>query len=181
MYASMAALVIVLFFGATGITLNHPEWTLGFETETSTETGTIPSGAIAADGKLIFLTMSEYLRERYNVRGSVSDFGTTDSQSYISYRGPGYAADASIDTAAGTYELSIEQQGLVGVLNDLHKGRHASSSWRWLIDVAGGVLVFIALSGLGLQLFLKRRKRAALALVAVGGVLIIATGLVTLA
>ncbi len=66
--------------------------------------------------------------------------------------------------------MTIEQQGFVGVMNDLHKGRDATSSWRWTIDVAGGVLVLIAASGLLLQLVLKRRRRSAIVVAALGAI-----------
>ena len=35
-YTSMVALLIVLFFGVTGITLNHPKWTFGDDVDTTT-------------------------------------------------------------------------------------------------------------------------------------------------
>ena len=159
-YSSMAALVLVLFFGATGITLNHPEWTMGFETSTSQVSGTLPAGSVSASGEPQFLTISERIRKDQNVRGSVTDFGRTASGGFITYRGPGYAADVTFDTKANTYQATVEQQGLIGILNDLHKGRGTAGGWGWLIDVAGGFLVVIALSGLTLQLVLRRRRRS---------------------
>jgi hypothetical protein len=159
-YTSMAALVLVLFFGATGITLNHPEWTMGFETSTSEVSGSLPSGSVSASGEPQFLVISERIREEQNVRGSVTDFGRTASGGFITYRGPGYAADVTFDTKANTYQATVEQQGLIGILNDLHKGRGTSGGWAWLIDVAGGFLVVVALSGLTLQLVLRRRRRS---------------------
>jgi hypothetical protein len=161
-YSSMAALLVVLFFGATGITLNHPEWTLGFETSTAHVTGTLPSGSVTAGGEPQFLVISERIRQDQNVRGTVTDFGRTPTGGFISYRGPGYAADATFDTVTNTYQATVEQQGLVGIANDLHKGRNAASSWGWLIDLSGIFLVVIAVTGLTLQLVLRRRRRSAI-------------------
>ena len=106
--------------------------------------------------------MSEYLRDTYGVDGEVADFGTDLGDGYISYREPGFTADAFFDLETGDYRLAIEQQGWIGVLNELHKGRDTGSSWSWLIDVSGLFLVVIATTGLGLQLFLAKRRRAAL-------------------
>ena len=53
-------------------------------------------------------------------------------------------------------------------MNDLHKGRDTASSWNWLIDIAGGLLVVVAATGLGIQLFLRKRRTRAL-LFALGG------------
>ena len=166
-YSSMVALLLVLFFGITGITLNHPDWTFGDEPTTTTETGTFDF-AVAPDGQVDYLKVSEALRDQYAISAPVSDYQTTGTQGSISYRAPGYAADATFATDTGKYTVTIEQQGWVGVMNDLHKGRDANSSWKWAIDVAGALLVLIALSGLLLQLFLKRRRRSALVLAGVG-------------
>ena len=40
----MISFVVILFFGLTGITLNHPNWTLGSHPSHSTDTGTLPAG-----------------------------------------------------------------------------------------------------------------------------------------
>ena len=161
-YTSMLALVVVLFFGATGVTLNHPEWTLGFDPTSESYAGTLPSGWLADDETVEFLAVSEYLRSTYGVDGDVTDFGTDLGDGYISYREPGYTADVFFDLETGDYRLSVEQQGWIGVLNELHKGRDTGSSWSWLIDASGVFLVAIAVTGLGLQLFLSKRRRAAL-------------------
>lgn len=85
----------------------------------------------------------------------------------MSFKGPGYSADAFIDRATGRYELMETRLGLVAILNDLHKGRDTGSGWRVAIDVSAGLLVFIALSGLVLLYFVhKHRVAGALALVA---------------
>ena len=167
-YSSMIALLVVLFFGLTGITLNHAEWTLGFEPSLSTVTGTFPDGWQGDDGAVEFLSVSEFLRSDYDVAGEVTEFGTDSTDGFISYRGPGYSADTFFDLTTGNFELNIEQQGWVGIFNDLHKGRDSGSAWSWLIDISGGFLVLIALTGLGMQLFLSKRRRSALIVVAVG-------------
>lgn len=166
-YTSMIALLLVLFFGISGITLNHPEWTFGDEPTSTSKAGTMTFD-VAPNGQVDYLAVSEFLRTTYGISADVSDYRTTGDQGSISYRAPGYAADATFDTASGDYRLTIEQQGWVGVMNDLHKGRDAESSWKWTIDVAGAFLVVIAVSGLLLQLVLKRRRRSAV-LVAVAG------------
>ncbi|MFV0258837.1 MAG: PepSY-associated TM helix domain-containing protein [Acidimicrobiales bacterium] len=180
-YLSMAALLVVLFFGVTGVTLNHPDWTLGFPATTIADDGDLPASAIGSDGTVELLALSEYLRAEAGVRGEVSDFGSTDTGGYLSYRGPGYAADVQFDIGAGTYTISGEQQGFVGVMNDLHKGRDTNTGWGWLIDVAGGFLILISLSGLGLQLFLRRRRTSAVVTAAAGGIMVAIVAVLTLA
>jgi uncharacterized protein len=62
----------------------------------------------------------------------------------------------------------VQEQGWVGVLNDLHKGRDANHSWKWLIDVSAGFLALISFTGLALQFFLRKRRRSALSVAIVG-------------
>lgn len=166
-YTSMISLMVVLFFGITGLTLNHPDWTLGDATDRSSHQGTLPAGF--RDGDTIdFLVVSEYIRDEYGVNGSVTDHGVSGPQGTISYKAPGYAADLFFDIDSGDYTLDIEQQGFVGVMNDLHKGRDAPGAWKWVIDVSAGLLVLVSVTGLGIQLFQRKRRTRALVFAGLG-------------
>ncbi len=160
-YTSMISLLIVLFFGITGLTLNHPSWTLGSGPSTSTYTGTIPVG-FARGGNVDFLAVTEYVRTKNGVRGNVADYGATTTQGTVSFKAPGYAADLTFDVTTGAYQVIVQQQGLLAVMNDLHKGRDTDSSWNWVIDASALFLVLVALTGLGIQIFQKKRRRRAL-------------------
>lgn len=178
-YSSMIALLVVLFFAVTGLTLNHPEWTFGLDPVAESATGTLPSGSIADDGTVEWLAVSDYLRNQYDVDGEVSDYGTTGSEGYISYRGPGYSADVFFDTDTGSFQLDVEQEGLIAVLNDLHMGRDTTSAWNWLIDASAVFLIVISVTGIVLQLFLSKRRRLALTIAGVGA--LITLGLILIA
>lgn len=168
-YTSMFALLITLFFGITGITLNHPDWTFGDDVELTTLEGTLPD-TVLVDGEIEFLMVSEYLRTVHEVSGEVADFSAIDGQGTISYKAPGYGADVFFDPSTLDYSLTIQQQGFVAVMNDLHKGRDASTSWRWIIDISAGFLVAISITGLGVQIFMRKRRTRALILSGLGGV-----------
>jgi hypothetical protein len=127
-----------------------------------------------ANGGVDYLTVSEFARNDLGVRGQVEGFDSTDTSAYIRYRQPGYAADLTFSTTSGQYELVTEQQGMFfGVMNDLHKGRNAESSWKWLIDIAGLLLVVISISGLVMQLFLRKRRIAAIIVSGLGAVVML--------
>jgi uncharacterized protein len=177
-YASMIALLVVLFFAVTGITLNHPEWTFGDDVDTETVSGAFPfdTELVTDDGTsggVDFLSISEYVRDTYDVRGSVDSFDVTNGQGSIVYKNPGYSANLFFDADAGTFDLTVEQQGWVAVMNDLHKGRDTGSAWKWVIDVAAGFLVVVSLTGLVMQFFLRKRRRSALVVAGVGAALTI--------
>jgi len=171
-YVSMLALVLMLFFGLSGITLNHPGWTFGYHAPTEALTGQLTDRWLAPDGSPDLLRISEFIRSEHHVTGRVEDFGTDATSAYITYRGPGYAADLSFDPSSGAYALTIDQQGWIGILNDLHRGRAVGSSWFWVIDAAGVFLVVLSVAGIGLQLFIKRRRRVALGVGLVGLVVV---------
>jgi hypothetical protein len=160
-WTSMISLLVVLFFAATGITLNHPNWTFGLDGTTSVHTGTLPAGWYV-NGAVDFLKASEYVRNNFDVKGSVDDYSATSTDGLISFKAPGYAADLSFKVPSGAFTLTIQQQGLLAVMNDIHKGRNTAGSWGWVIDASGGFLVVVALTGLGVQLFQRKRRRSSL-------------------
>jgi hypothetical protein len=180
-YTSMLALLLVLFFGLTGITLNHPSWTFGDGVDVTTESGTLPIDPTFDDGTTDYLSISEFVRDEFDVNGEVDSFSTTSGQATISYRNAGYAADVLVDLDAATYDITIEQQGWVGVMNDLHKGRDTTSLWKWAIDISAGFLVVISLTGLAMQFVLRKRRRSALTSVGVGAALAVLLMYITLA
>jgi hypothetical protein len=170
-YTSMASLLVVLFFAATGVTLNHPDWLATERTEEAS--GTLPAAWKTAKG-IDWLVVAEHLRATNGVHGTVADRREDDREGSLTFRAPGYSADAFIDVATGGYKLTTSYQGAIGVINDLHRGRDAGSTWAWLIDVAGVFLVFLSLTGLGLLFYLKKVRLKGLAVMAAGAALVVA-------
>ena len=164
-YTSMISLLVVLFFGITGITLNHPSWTFGDDADTTEYAGTLPDGWNDG-GTVDFLAVSEFARNEFGVHGEIGDYGTSGTQGSITYKAAGYAADLFFDTDTGEYTLTVSELGWVAVMNDVHKGRDTSSSWTWAIDLSAVLLVLVAVTGLGIQIFQKKRRRRALAFAA---------------
>jgi hypothetical protein len=88
----------------------------------------------------------------------------------VSFKGPGYSADASISRKDGKFQISELRMGLVAVLNDLHKGRDTGKGWSWLIDVSAVFLTLVSLSGLCMLFFLKKKRLNGLLILIIGGV-----------
>lgn len=170
LYTSMVSLLVVLFFAATGVALNHPEWTFGSASSEQTHQGSLPAGW-QKDGQVDWLRVAETLRARYGLKGSVSDTRNDTTQASIGFRAPAYAADAFIQMNDGTYSLKVVAQGPVAVLDDLHRGRDSGRAWAWVIDLSGGFLTLVAFTGLALSIFLRKTRRAAL-LTALGGAVV---------
>ncbi len=172
-YTSMFALLVVLFFGITGLTLNHPSWTFGDDPTSETFTGTLP-GSVVVGGEVELLAVSEFIRSAHDVSGEVTDFSAADGEGTIAYKAPGYGADLFFDLTTLEYSINIRQLGFVGVMNDIHKGRNANSSWRWAIDVSAVLLIVVAVTGLTIQFFMRKRRTSALSLAVAGTLLAVA-------
>ena len=173
-YTSMVSLLIVLFFGVTGVTLNHPDW---LATESTRQVSGQLTGAWKTGASVDWLVVAEQLRNAQGVHGNASDRRADSTEASITFKSPGYSADATIDMATGKYDLTIGYQGAIGVLNDLHRGRDAGSAWAWLIDATGGFLAFIALTGLGLLVYLKKVRVRALLTMLGGAALVVGLAL----
>lgn len=169
-YLSMFGLLAMLLFSVTGLTLNHPDWFgAGLGTSRSIE-GRMETAWLVGDPSaeavedadpadlLRKLEIVEHLRARYKIRGAVSSFTADDREASVSFKGPGYSADAFIDRRSGDYTLSESSLGLVAVLNDLHKGRDTGAAWSWVIDISAVLMTLISLTGLVLLFYLKRRR-----------------------
>ena len=90
----------------------------------------------------------------------------------VSFKAPGYTADAFIDRATGSYDLTVTRMGLVAILNDLHKGRDSGPQWKLLIDLSAALLTFVSLSGLVLIYFIHKHRFAGLMSLAGGGTIV---------
>jgi hypothetical protein len=169
-YTSMVSLLVVLFFAFTGVTLNHPSW---LATERTDEvTGTLPA-AWKTDKGIDWLVVAEHLRATRGVHGTLADRREDEREGSLTFRAPGYSADALIDVRDGSYRLTTSYQGAVGVINDLHRGRDAGHAWAWLIDVSGIFLVLLSLTGLGLLWYLKKVRMKGFLTFVAGGALVI--------
>ncbi|WP_083847203.1 PepSY-associated TM helix domain-containing protein [uncultured Deinococcus sp.] len=172
-YTSMISLLIVLFFSVSGITLNHPEWTLGIQEVKRTVSGTLSPGW-TDQGKVNWLAVAEQLRADQGLKGRAGNTTVNGGEADISFLAPGYSADAFIDVKTGKYTVNVLEQGSLAVFNDLHRGRDAGTGWRWAIDLSGLALTLISLTGIGILLFLKKTRRPALTVMGIGLVLTVA-------
>jgi hypothetical protein len=161
-YVSMVGLMVVLLFSVTGITLNHPEWTLGSIEKRQEVKGQVPRDWVADGAEVKKLEVAEYLRKQHQLHGTVSEFRADERECSLSFKAPGYSADGFVDRQSGDYQLTIAAEGLVPVLNDLHRGRNSGKTWALLIDVCAVLLVVVSVTGVGMLLFLKRTRTSAL-------------------
>ena len=168
-YLSMISFAIVFFFALTGLTLNHAD-KFGDQVKSVQEKGRLDLNWVKGTdtAKIAKLEIVEYLREKNNIKIALSDFRIDDSQIGVSFKGPGFAADAFINRATGEYDLTKTSAGFVGIINDLHKGRDTGPLWSVFIDVAAILLTLVSLTGMLLLLLIKRKRISGLIVAALG-------------
>jgi hypothetical protein len=173
-YLSMFSFAVLLFFAVTGLTLNHATWFDGQE-RTAQLKGSVDSKWVkTADPKDVAkLEIVEYFRRTHHITGALHDFRIDDSQCSVSFKGPGYAADASIDRETGAYEMTETRLGFWAVINDLHKGRDTGKVWAAIIDISAVLMTLVSITGFVLIFFLLKRRTSGLLLFA-GGILVFA-------
>ena len=88
----------------------------------------------------------------------------------MSFKAPGYAADAFIDRGTGAYDLTVSKMGFAAVVNDLHKGRDSGPVWKAMIDLSAALLTFVlfGLTGLILIYFIHKHRFSGLLALAGG-------------
>ncbi|MEM6690056.1 MAG: PepSY-associated TM helix domain-containing protein, partial [Planctomycetota bacterium] len=180
-YVSMLSYTTLLFFAITGITLNHPTWLGGSEQVVQDYFGELPpdiADSLAAQ-EPDKLEIAEWLRDRYQLKGKVTEFEIDDFECMLVFKGPGYAADAFVDRETGTYMVTVTSSNLIAVLNDLHKGRDSGIAWKlFIIDGSAILMGLFSLSGFGLIFYLKRRRVPGLWTSLVGTIALIAAWLI---
>lgn len=176
-YLSMFGFTALVFFAITGITLNHSAW-FGLESEHVQDvTGKLdtkllsPGGEASSVDKLMIV---EALRKEHGLSGAVAEFRTDESECFVSFKGPGFAADAFINRESGEYQLSIARHGVVAIMNDLHKGRDSGMAWSVLIDVSAILMTLSSVTGMLLLIYLKRIRFSGFVTAIVGTVVLIA-------
>ena len=164
-YLSMFSFAVLLFFAVTGLTLNHVEWFSGQE-HTSQFKGSLDRRWLGKD--VARLEIVEYLRRTHHITGALHDFRVDDTQCSVSFKGPGYAADAAIDRDTGAYDMTETRMGFWAVINDLHKGRDSGKVWAAIIDISAVLMTLVSITGFLLIFFLLKRRRSALVIFAAG-------------
>jgi hypothetical protein len=171
-YLSMFSFAALLFFAVTGITLNHTSWIEG-QQRVEQVAGQLTLEWVAGSATIDKLQIVEYLRITHGIKARVNDFLIDDAECSVSFKGPGYAADAFVDRTTGSYELTVTKSGAVAIINDLHKGRDTGSAWVWLIDISAVLMILVSLSGFLMIFFLKNKRLNGLLLTALGVIIIV--------
>ena len=163
-YVSMVGFTLVLLFAVTGLTLNHRDFGLG-NPEITTKTISLPAELVEqpkAD------TISRYLQDLLGVPSAATDYREDESEIQVTFAAPGRRTLVTIGKADGVGEVEAETRGLLGKLDDLHKGLDAGPAWYWVIDIAAILLTISSLTGMVTLFSLRARRKSGLVVGAIG-------------
>ena len=166
-YSSMLVLVLLLFFAITGITLNHPDALHSTAGQLSSQQvlslpehlrySSLPQSE--PQQAQIAEQFRHWLRDEHQVKAAVFSylFEPDDMLLELDFKRPAGYATAIVDFSNHTAELELEFNGYLALLNDLHKGRNAGTSWIVLIDLTALACIIFSLTGF--WLILKQPSR----------------------
>ncbi len=157
--SSAIALIGILLFSFTGVTLNHVAQ-LDAEPLIVNQTAQLPP---ALQTQLLSLgtqyeqdqvmpvlpeALVNWLDETLSINVGSSPSEWSDRELYISMQRPGGDAWLSINLRNGSVKYQDTDRGWIAYLNDLHKGRYTGTAWSWFIDIIAVACLLFAITGL---------------------------------
>ena len=160
--SSAFGLVCLIFFSITGITLNHPSW---FEVK---KTSSHELRVVSEQWLSQFQQLDDGEAQLSQLLSLVDQYWSLpfphsiESDSYdwvFHYQHPGAYSSVILDIESQSLTYEQHNDGVVALINDLHKGRHSGGLWSLFIDLAAVLMLLFALSGLLLlQVYAAKRK-----------------------
>lgn len=167
-YLSAFAFLALICFSATGILLNHPGLLEGPPLPPLEKTLTLNAEEIATvkAAPEPGLALAKLAGAKSELPGTYRSGEIAGDEVYANLQGVRGRTDVTGSLITGEVRIYSERESVVGILNGLHRGEHAGSAWRALIDVMAGVFILMSLVGFALFLSLRFRLGKALALMA---------------
>ena len=157
-WLSAFAFIILLFFAATGLLLNHPEWFKSDQQEQSFKL-TLPSTLLHSiqDQENPSQPILDYVRQQHGLIGRYKSSEVLDGEVMIRLESPAGSTDVWVLLDNGETEITSKPASTVLLLNDLHRGKNVGTAWSWLIDISAIIILLLSLAGYILFLTIKTR------------------------
>ena len=155
-YLSAFAFLALIFFSATGVLLNHPEWFEAYQpAEHPVAFALTPAELAAAAASHAALP------------GAYASADIDGRQALVRMEGPKGSTDLTVDLATGKTQGRVAKANLMAVIQDLHRGKNSGLAWRWVIDLSAWLVLALSLIGYVLFFSLRFRLKTSLVLTAV--------------
>lgn len=163
-YTSTSLFVLMILFCLTGITLNH-RWYHSDGNQISElsdplENAILEEWGLLPDWNPDITKISADIKERYRLDQPYSiDLDDEFKEVVLEYKVPAGFATVSIQAEENIVIVEKESGSLLGILNDLHKGRHSGTAWSWVIDISAALMILFSITGLIILYQGKRFKK----------------------
>jgi uncharacterized protein len=169
-YVSMAGFTLVLLFAITGLTLNHEDFGLS-QPKITGSTIALPADVLEHPDRS---ALGQRLRQIIGIRSPVTDYREDPDQIQVTFAAPGHRTVVTVNRIQRTGEVETETRGLLGKLDDLHKGFDSGPAWSWIIDLTAALLTLSAVTGMVTLVSLRARRRSGFIVAGLGVVSIVA-------
>ncbi|WP_445777168.1 PepSY-associated TM helix domain-containing protein [Shewanella sp.] len=168
-YVSCTLFSLLVFFSLTGITLNHPTWTA--KAQNNTHTLSLPETFMHYEGEYPLKALQLYIEQATSLASPRSiDVMVDMGEITFDYPLPSGYAFVTVLLDDGIIEIEKSSQGLLGLLNDLHKGRHSGDVWSVVIDLSAALILLFALTGLIILLQNAKHRGKGMLVVLLGSI-----------
>lgn len=174
-YISAFAFLILMFFAASGLLLNHPDWFESSQSENTLIETQIPIAAVeSALSNLDQETaLAELLQSNLPLVGMFKSAEIfPDEEAFLKYSGAKGSSDVYINLTTGLAEYEVQKFGVVEIMNNLHIGKDSGTTWKWLIDISAILILALSLFGFFLMLFIRFRLANSLIFIGVSTAII---------
>ena len=165
-YLSAFAFLALMFFSATGIMLNHPEWFEGVPADPHRSVVTLPADRLAATRRSedVPRALAAAVAEQVDVIGTFSSGDVSDGTATLRFEGVRGATNVVIDLDDGRAEVDAVPASTSTILTELHRGTSAGLPWRLLLDATSLLVLGLSIVGYLLFFSLRFRLRTSMAL-----------------
>ena len=167
-WLSAFAFLILCFFSITGILLNHPEWATESVPTPIEEKFRLEEDEMQRlfDAKEPELLLPEMAQKRVALKGEFTGGNQVRNDLFVRMQGVRGLTDIRANLTTGDVTVIVEPAPTLSIVNELHRGERAGSTWRWFIDAFAVLLVVLSIIGYLIFLSLRFRMRTALILTA---------------
>jgi hypothetical protein len=165
-YISAFAFLTLIFFAASGILLNHPDWLTSDGGEPRTATASISAADIGQAQKAADpgAALGQLVAEKMRLVGAFSSADLEGDQAILRYEGVKGSSDVTLDLRSGAAHARLKPADPVTMLDDLHRGKNAGPVWQTFIDLSGALILILSLVGYVLFFAMRFRLRTAMVL-----------------
>ena len=168
-YLSAFAFLTLIFFSATGILLNHPEWFESYRPAEHQAAFTLTPAELAAAkaSKDPGRALAAASASKAHLNGAYASGDMDGGNMLVRLEGPKGSSDLTIDLSTGKVDARVTQTNLMSIIQDLHRGKNVGVAWRWVIDLSAWLILALAVIGYILFFSLRFRLKTSLILTAV--------------